>query len=226
MKKFILFVFLISFFVHNQIVFAQNSPRVYLSGSKESVAPGSTISVEVFLTTDKSVNAFDLSLSYKDGQLQFLDSDNSNSIVDIWQTKPEVSSKGQINLSGGILKSFKGENGFLVKISFKVLETNDALVTSDISFTRSNLFLADGKGTKVDASTSGFALSIKKDSEIKIESVIPFKPTLNDVLIEKELGSLKSKMFLQKIFNPWAIFWFLVFVICIWSVYNKHKRKL
>lgn len=199
--------------------------KLYFNGPKESLAPNSEIVVSVLLDSAKPINAFDLKVNYDASKLQFLGSDNTNSIVDIWQTKPS-NVQGGVEFSGGILNDFSGNGGHIVKLAFKVLDTDLATDTINVSFGKNDLYLADGKGTKAEVSASSFSLDVREDTAVVYSEITPFKSTPSDIRIEQELQTFKSEMFWENSLTTSLYFVFIIFVICAWRVYNKSKRKL
>ena len=203
-----------------------NFVKIYFDGLPGAVAPGSEISVSVLVDATSAINAFDLSVIYPPSKFKFLGSDNTGSIVDIWQTKPIAETPGRIELSGGILDSYAGSKGHVIKFSFQVLDSGGTTDSGKISFIKSDFFLSDGKGTKVSATSSDYNVSVKEDGEVVSTPIIPFQSTPTDVLIENEINNLKAK----EASGNWMMFWLVlalvIFVICFVTVYNKTKRKL
>ncbi|HEY4502954.1 MAG TPA: cohesin domain-containing protein [Candidatus Paceibacterota bacterium] len=228
MKKFILVILFFTLFLSGSRIFAEESSKIYFRGPEGSVAPGSTVALGIFLDSTVPINAFDLEVTYRADKLEFLGSGNIDSIVNIWQNKPSIMIPGKVGFSGGILKAFSGEGGLIINLSFKVLDGGEPLENSKISFSfsKSDLYLADGKGTKVETSKSSFSLNLAESGKIISSPVTPFQTTPENALIEKELENFKSDRVAKKIFIPFIILAVLIFVICIWAVYNKRKRKL
>src|SRR3989338_1959836 len=108
------------------------------------------------------------------------------------------------------------------KFSFKVLNRGECL----ISFVKSNLYIADGKGTEVKTNPETFSVSVKENGKIIFSPTVPFQNTPTDILIKQELKTFKSDMLWKRIFTPLFIFTGILFVICALAVYNKLKRKL
>ena len=221
-RKLVLLIFLFIFLATSQSVFAEESFKIYFKGPEGPVAPGSEVVVGVFLESTVPINAFDLEISYPKDKLEFLDSDNTGSIVNIWQNKPNVSSIGKVGFSGGILKAFSGKEGFLVRISFRSLSPG----APKLSFTKSNLYIANGKGTEVKASSGALSFYIEEGGAIVSSLTTPFQNTPEDIFIGKELENFKSKILGERIFTPLYIFIVIIFVILALAVYNKRKRKL
>ncbi len=155
-------------------------------------------------------------------KINFLGSDNTDSVVDIWQTKPISFPDGTIKLSGGIIKSFKGKSGLLVKLSFKVLTPGEV----EIFLEKSDVYIADGKGTKLPTNTKSLTVSVKESGEVVTSPVPSFQNTPTDILIEQELEKLKKADSKPLNTKSMLIFVLIFFVICVWWVYNRFRRKL
>ena len=222
MKKLILFILLFIFFASSVKVFAVENSKVYFSGPNFSIAPESEFLISVLLDAKDPINAFDLEIIYPPDKLKFLGFDNTNSIVDIWQAPPSVLPNGNLKLSGGIIKAFSGNVGLIIKLSFQALNPSE----SSISFVKSNLYIADGKGTEVKTNPETFSVSVKENGKIIFSPTVPFQNTPTDILIKQELKTFKSDMLWKRIFTPLFIFTGILFVICALAVYNKLKRKL
>jgi hypothetical protein len=200
--------------------------RIYFDGPGGSVAPGSTLSIGVYVDAKAPINAFDLSMIFPVDQFEFLGSDNTGSIVDIWQTKPSLDTKGNVNFSGGILDPYTGTKGLLAKFSFKVLENQNEVDVNPIDFSKSDFFISDGQGTKIVAEVSPFTISVKQDAEVVSVPFVPFQPTPSDILIEEGVQDIKKEVSQENTLIFSVIFAVLFFVILVWTVYNKRKQKL
>ncbi len=201
--------------------------KIYFNGPTGAIAPKSTISMDVYVDASSPVNAFDLAVVFPSDKFQFLGSDNTGSMVDIWQTQPTSTASGLISFSGGIPASFEGTKGLLIKLSFKALETSSTESAGGFVFNKSDFFLADGLGTKVVAAAPNFSVSVKKNSEVVAQSFTSFEPTQSDIIIAEELQEMRSA---DASSNSWLmpviILLLIVFVICFVAVYNNTKRKL
>ena len=229
-KKLFLFFFLIIVIFCPASSKAGNLPlnEVYLgleNVASDLVAPGSEFAVAVYLNAKDPINAFDLEIVYDKKNLEFLSFDNTSSIVNIWQPTPRVLPNGNIGLSGGIIKAFSGEKGLLIKLFFKAMSVGQP----EFPFVKSDLYIADGKGTKIEAYNSYNIFSIKEGGKMVSAPVVPFKTTPENIIIEKELENFKSQIesqaFLKKNFTPLLIFMIIIFVFCSFGVYNRLKRK-
>lgn len=195
---------------------------IYFLGPKTTVAPSSDFVVSVFLDTFDPINAFDLEIVYDKSKLEFLNSDNTGSVVSIWQTSPAILENGNIGFSGGILKAFSGTEGLLIKLSFKATTVGEP----KISFAKSKIYVADGKGTEIVAPTGGFTLLVKEGSSVISEPIIPFQETEADKIIKEGLDSYDRKVSSGSMFTFLTVFGAIIFVILAFAMYNILKRKL
>jgi hypothetical protein len=222
MRKFILFILLFTFIVSSDSISASENSKLYFKSPEVNFAPGSEIVVGVFLDSTAPINAFDLVVNYPEDKLEFLNSDNTGSIVNIWQTKPSLTEDGKVSFSGGILKAFSGTRGFIINLSFRVLEEGKATLI----FTKSDLYLANGKGTKIEPLLSDLSLEAKKNSAVVSTPITPFQDTKENIIIEQELENYESNIYFTSITLPLLVLVILIFVILALAVYNKRKRKL
>lgn len=219
---------LVGFLVLTSFIFVspagaqQSNAKVYLSGPDFALAPESKFLVNVFLDSREVINAFDLEIIYPKDKLKFLSFDNTQSIVDIWHSTPDVSESGHIKLGGGMLQGWSGTKGLLIKISFKALLPS----TPEFSFLKTNLYLADGEGTEVKALGVPNKFTVKEEGKVVSTPAVPFKDTPSDIIIKKELETYKKEVFKRTMTTPIILVVSLIFVICLYAVYNKRKPKL
>lgn len=221
-RKFSISVLVLFFLLAGSTVFGQTTQtKILFKGPTTTIAPQSEFPVSILISSKDPINAFDLEVTYPKDKLEFLDFDNTGSIVNIWQPRPEVLPSGNLRISGGIIKGFTGENGLILKLSFKALNSN----TSQISFVKSNIYLADGKATELNLGSAPFSIAVKESGTPIFAPIVPFQSTPSDILIQAELETYKKDVFWQKMFTPMLILGISIFVILIFAVYNKRKRK-
>lgn len=110
-----------------------------------AVQAGHEFSVSLFVDTDQPLNAYSIGLSYPKESMELVRFDNSRSIIDVWQSQPVVYESGYFVFKGGSTRSFEGQKGELLTMSFKAFHEGAAA----IHFVNPALYLANGKGTKV-----------------------------------------------------------------------------
>jgi len=219
MKKLFYLFILLSMLLMSEGVVSAATAQIYLTGPTGALAPGSILTAGVYLDTDTAINALDLEVSFPKARLESLDFDNTNSIVDIWQNSPRILPNGNISLSGGLLRSWSGKKGLIMKLQFKVLGAGSV----KLSFEKSNLYLADGQGTLLNIQPSSLTFQIKENAPVVSVPVVPFQSTPSDITIQNELQVYKSNILLKR-----TIFWFLGIIIIVFAgiwVYNKRKRN-
>jgi hypothetical protein len=138
------------------------TPKVYFEipppiDKQNELGQGSQFSVQVYADSDQEINAADVELSYTKSKIQFLGSDESNSIINIWSGKPDVVAGGNIAFSGGIIKPFKGAHALLATLIFKGAISG----TAEIKFVKSKFYAADGKGTEISPSHENISFLVK-----------------------------------------------------------------
>lgn len=126
-------------------------------------------------------------------------------------------------MSGGLIKPFSGKKGSVIKLLFKSLSQGKT-ETSSLSFQKSDLYLFDGKGTKITASSQNFSLQVAENGKVLSADSIPFVSTPSDIVIEEGVKDYKSHVFWKNAIIILALILFFAFII-IW-VYNKRRRKI
>jgi|GEM_PF-6397700 len=201
-----------------------STAKIYLEGPKDSIAPSSTVSLNLYLNTDTPVNAFDILISYPKEKATFLGLDNEDSIVDIWQKKGD-SAQGKIDLSGGILQSYSGNRGLVGKISFKVSQNVRENVRPEdikIAFEKSEVYLADGAGTRVIATSPTFNLKVESGAQILSTPPPTFEPTPSDLAIAEGVQDYKSDIRTEQLVLPaLGLLVLLILVFYLIKRYNK-----
>ena len=194
----VLTVFAVCLFSANS-VFAENG-KVYivpkLEGS-QTAQVGVEFLAEVAIDKQTAINAFDFIIDYSKDKARFLGVDKTNSIADIW-TNYYSNSPGQIFLSGAILKSFSGKGGLIAGLHFKAISPG----ILSISFAQSDVYAADGLGTKIKIESAPILLSITANNTTPTQT---FKndnfsaPAILDFQIIKNLadGSSLASFLLQ-----------------------------
>ncbi len=194
MKKisFISILFFI-FLSVGQMALAVNDDMIYFSGPASALAPESNFTVSVLVDANKPINAIDFLISYPPDKLKFLNFDNTYSIVDLWQTKFETAVEGEIVLIGGMMQPFNGQNGLIIKLNFQALSVGQP----KLAFEKSNVYISDGKGTKLSVDSPAFNISISQNAP-KISAVSSSK-SLNPANM---VDSSPPEIFLEETISP------------------------
>lgn len=117
---------------------------LYFVTPTSSVTVGQTFSVTVMLGTDQPVNAYSISLRYDGSALRLNDASNANSIIEVAPSGPNVSGN-MVSYIGGSFTPFIGNAGTLLTLDFTAIATG----TDELVWNPSNIYLANGKGTRV-----------------------------------------------------------------------------
>ncbi len=186
--KILIFFVPVFLFLSVSSVFAENN-SAYITApllQNMSIAAGSNFEADVMINEQNSVNAFDFIINYPKDKAQFLSVDKTNSIADIW-TNSYSNSSGQIFLSGGISKSFSGKRGLIAGLRFKAINPGNL----SISFSQSNVYAADGLGTKIKIESTPILLSVTAENTIPnqvFQNENSSVPTILDFQIIKNLA--------------------------------------
>lgn len=129
--------------------------RVYV----DVVERGREADITLFIDSETPVNAFLFEITYDTARAEFLSSNESGSIADIWQTFPPRSEAGVIMLQGGMIKPFIGTKGKIITLTFRALKEE----TAPIRLQKAILYAADGKGTEVVPETESFERDVGVD---------------------------------------------------------------
>ncbi len=200
-------VLLYSFFPGDVLAMAKLS--IYFSDLPDAVAVGDSFPVKILVDSDQPLNAYLIKFSFPRDILEVSGFNNSDSIVDVWQSLPKIFETGMVEFGGGSIKPFSGIGGSLMTVNFKAIKTGKV----KIDFSNTSFYLANGKGTKVlpqlknlafdvegEANRAQLALPKIKDSsvpDIKYLSIIPdpLSPTrqlLSFMVGDKQSGIKES----------------------------------
>lgn len=151
-----------------QSAYAQDE-RVYFNGS----SAGRGIRFSVFIDSELPINAFSFEIMYDEANLQFVSSNESDSIVDIWETFPPLAQQGALSLQGGMIRPFSGMRGKIIELAFRMRDDTPSRIYAQNPF----FYIADGKGTEIVPTTESFELDVgmngieKADGMKRAESI-------------------------------------------------------
>ena len=146
---------------------AADNPRIYFETPVKQVAPGSEFTVKVLVDAPQPINAIDIDISYSEDTLELVSINSSKSFIDFWRGGSEnLQSGNTINLQGGSIEPFSGNNGEVITLKFRAKKEGQA----NLSFTKVNLYYADGKGTRAPTEPAP-PLKVSVIEGAKIETV-------------------------------------------------------
>jgi len=161
------------------VLISAYSPRLYFN-SDELIELGAEFQVDLLVQTDQPVNAYSINFVYPANNLELIRIDNSKSIADVWRDSPRVFEGGRINFNGGGLEPFSGDGGLILSIIFKAIQLGEVR----FNFEDSSLYLANGKGTKVEPSLDDLTIKIREgNGEILAQNVDNNPPEVDFISI-------------------------------------------
>ena len=144
--------FLFSIFYAN----GANYSELRFNTPTENLITNQEFEVKLLLYTDQPLNAYAIKFMYPKNLVELIGFNDAGSIIDIWQTQPQVSQNGDISLKGGSIKPLTSGEGLITTIKFKTLTPGKG----EIIFDKSNVYLANGKGTEVIPGTENFSFNV------------------------------------------------------------------
>lgn len=145
-KKYIILLLISSFLLISFPVF---SATLDLKTINSSININDTITLDIYLTTDKYINAVLADLNYSKDLLEVQSINTANSIINVWINYPK-DNINFVHFSGIIPGGFEGENGQIFKITFKAKNNGRAKIFLSNIQTLQN----DGEGSNVLTSSS------------------------------------------------------------------------
>ncbi len=133
-----------------------SSATLYFEAPAERVAPFSEFEVKVLVDSTAALNAYSATIRYPVHLLEFTGSNNSRSIINVWQGQPVVFESGVLKFGGGSLAPFDGKAGELLALRFRAKGRG----TASLTFESAATYLADGKGTKAETEPKELAIAI------------------------------------------------------------------
>ncbi len=216
MKKTIFIIFILLSFGGSA---SAATDRIYLEGPREPIAPGSVFSVRVYIDASEPLNTLDVTLKYSQNELASLGFNNNSSQVTLWPESPKAED-GEITFAGGFIPAFEDSRGEVIRLEFKALKAG----TPEITFTKSDFYKADGKGTLVEATSSGFSLEVNDEGKVLSENIVAFQEPVANVEIAKELEALRSRESWKRTYTYGIAALIVLFVGIL--LYNKRRRKI
>lgn len=135
-------LFLISYFV--------NAATLYFEPTEGNYAKGDTFIKNLILDTqNETINAIEAKISYPVDLLEVKEISTGNSILELWTNQPSAT-KGIVSFAGGKPDGYKGKDGKVISIVFKVLKNGEGEIKID---NNARVLLNDGKGTETKVET-------------------------------------------------------------------------
>lgn len=161
-------------------------PRVYLDLNAVNVAPGSEVEVTVLVSVAEPINAFDIVFKYQPELLTFLRASTENSIASIWQSLPREKDvndgSGSLRLVGGLTTPFSGNKGEIITLIFRANTAGRA----ELATLKSDLALADGKGTLLHTLAEQAIVRIEGSAELTVSEPKLTLPKIREVVLTED----------------------------------------
>lgn len=159
--------------------FSASDAAVSAVPEASKIGVGDSVAVIIEVRSAKEINAVDIELSYPQDILRPLGVQTSDSAIDLWKTTPGASA-GSLILEGGSSLPRAGSNMRIARVVFEALNPGRA----NISFKRSDLYLADGAGTLLPAEASGTEVVVGKEgSSGSARQRFLGSPTISDITL-------------------------------------------
>jgi len=187
--------------------FAEASTNVYFKESNVNINRGDIFSIDLKISSDKSINVIDGTLLFDNKKLFVREVKTDGSLFTIWAKSPTFdNSAGKISFTGGVPGGFAGKDGQVIKITFRAKgEGNTKIDFQDIF----SVFLNDGLGTRVNIWMEPVTLSINM-----------IKP---ETFLGKTLQILSDKN-IENNNLPLIISIVLILAIIVFFVRRKNKK--
>lgn len=144
--------------------FRANAAELFFVSSDQKPAVGELFKVDFFINTEEeNINAMAGKVIFPTDLLEPKEIRDGNSIVNLWVDRPALKSNGEIAFSGITPGGYKGANGLLFSLIFRVSKSGPV----SIKINEGQALLNDGKGTEAKLSTPALALRTvtKSDGE-------------------------------------------------------------
>jgi hypothetical protein len=134
------------------------STEVYLQKDVKEIIKGDIFTVNLNISSDKTINAIDGTITYNKDNLEIKTLKTNDSLLSIWVKEPIFDNeKGELSFVGGTPKGFNGRGGKVLEITFFAKKDSVSLVDFQDIF---SVFLNDGKGTKINSWLRPLSISI------------------------------------------------------------------
>ena len=186
--------------------FAYASTSLYFKIDNENLKRGDIFYVDLKISSNKSVNVVDGTLTYDKTKIVVQEIKTDGSLFSIWAKNPVFdNNKGTITFVGGVPGGYKGENGQVLGITFKVIGDGQTKIDFQDVF---SVYLNDGLGTVVNPWIEPLQLTIT--------------PSQAEIAIRETLKILENKD--NEYSHVPAIFLLIIITIIVF-VFVKIKTK-
>jgi hypothetical protein len=161
--------------------FPVSAAVIVVESDFSSLHVGDIFTVDLKIDTEgQIINAVEAAVIFPTELLEFVASDDGESVVNLWIQKPAYQDLNRIILSGVTPGGFRDNEAELLSVTFKVINPGQGNIEIDTA----SLLLHDGLGTEAILSKQNLHIAVKEgESEVSVNVVddeIPeaFKPEI------------------------------------------------
>ena len=139
--------------------FAQTTLAAVISLSSDfaTLHVGDTVAIKVKVNTEHEIlNAIESTVTFPNSLLQYISSDDSDSVLNMWIQKPTIIDGSKIHFAGVTPGGFVEADAPIVTLLFKVIGTGQA----NIELSETSLLKNDGAGTPAKTTQQSLHISV------------------------------------------------------------------
>jgi hypothetical protein len=146
---------------------------LFLTSDAQQAAVGGTVSMDVRIQSDQSVNATQGTLYYPKDIFDVEQVTRANSIFDIWLAEPSVNtSTGEISFLGGSTNAFSGSSMLVFTVTFRARGTG----TGSVGFRNAAVTAGDGTGANILSSSTVLSFTVAAPGAASTQAIAPQAP--------------------------------------------------
>lgn len=120
-------------------------------------------------TEEQTINAVELGIGFDSSVLQFVSSDDSDSVVSLWVEKPKSTPSSTVHFSGITPGGFSSKDASIVTLTFRALRSE----VSQLNLVQSTALLNDGQGTPATLSDRSVSIEAVTASDKVADTEMP-----------------------------------------------------
>lgn len=217
-----LILIIISVFLLN-VSMSYASTEVFFKKTVTEIKKGDTFSVDLKISSDKTINVIDGIIVYDKDKLEIKTVNKDDSLLSLWVKEPIFNNNiGELNFVGGVPNGFKGGDGEILNITFFAKKDGQTLIGFKDIF---SVLANDGKGTNINPWLKPMPLTIDKkygnNMYYNIGAVLLIILSAIILLIKKKM----IKKFLKR-FNTNKIIPLVILAMCFLFPYKTNAATL
>ena len=186
-----IFLIIIIFFNYSVFVIPALAATIKIESDFSNLHVGDIFTTDVIVDTEnQTLNAIETSITFPDDVLEYVSSDDGDSMISLWIQKPTHLDSDTIILSGITPGGFIQDNVKILSLTFKVLHEGQG----NIENTNTKLLINDGLGTEASVKQQNLHLSVAEgNSSIVVNTVDEEIPEHFDPEIIKDEDVFEGK---------------------------------